>query len=61
PIEFRYVTRIPRVETISKGKTKEENSDVSKSKYESSSESDKSTEYKDKQLEERIYTLNLWQ
>ncbi|CAG8689964.1 18216_t:CDS:2, partial [Racocetra fulgida] len=38
-----------------------ESSDESESKYESSSESDESTEYEDKQLEERIYTLNLWQ
>ncbi|CAG8801160.1 34850_t:CDS:2, partial [Racocetra persica] len=60
-IEFRHVTRIPRVEAISKKKTKEESSDKSKSEYESSSESDKSTEYEDKQLEEKIYTLNLWQ
>ncbi|CAG8738474.1 10979_t:CDS:2, partial [Racocetra fulgida] len=30
-------------------------------KLKSSNESDESTEYEDEQLEERIYTLNLWQ
>ncbi|CAG8626573.1 19835_t:CDS:2, partial [Racocetra fulgida] len=60
-IEFRHITGIPRVEAISKGKIKEECSDESESEYESSSKSDESTEYKDEQLEERIYTLNLWQ
>ncbi|CAG8510079.1 32347_t:CDS:2 [Racocetra persica] len=48
-----YVTRIPGVETIFKGKTKEKSSDKSESEYESSSEFDKSTKYKDKQLEKK--------
>ncbi|CAG8677229.1 19960_t:CDS:2, partial [Racocetra fulgida] len=42
-------------------KTKEESSDESESEYESLSKSDESTEYESEQLEERIYTLNLWQ
>ncbi|CAG8752006.1 11693_t:CDS:2, partial [Racocetra fulgida] len=60
-IEFRHITRIPKVEAISKEKTKEESFDKSESEYEFLSESDESTKYEDKQLEERIYTLNLWQ